>query len=67
MVLSFDELQKKYGGLYIAIKNDEEVVASDISINALQKKMSQLKDPRGIIIRHIKAKIETPEVNGNEP
>lgn len=61
MVLSFEELQRQYGGLFIAIKNDEVVLASDKSYNIVMKKIEKM-NKTGVNIRFIRAKIQTPEV-----
>ena len=58
--LSFDDLQAKHGGKFVAILNNEKVVASGDTFNEVLKKVNEMKmlNISGMAIRFIKSKKE---------
>ena len=58
--MEFKDLQNKHGGKFVAILNEEKIVASGNTFNEVLKKVTDLKmlNVSGLAIRFIKPKKE---------
>lgn len=57
-MITFEELQKKYGGRFIAIEGEEKVIAEGQSFVELMARLKKLKYDKGTVnVRFIRPRV----------